>query len=142
MGVPDMREGWSRLHPVSVRGVVTRFALAGLLSLALVSAVTAYASRRFGTERAIAEAKNVTWVSMKGIIEPVLDDKLLDMDRNVLDRIDVAVRQSILRGSLVRVKIWARDGTILYADEPRLIGRARRRQAQRVRRGRWQGRRK
>jgi signal transduction histidine kinase len=105
-----------------VRGVVTRFALAGVLSLALVSAVTAYASRRFGTERAIAEAKNVTWVSMKGIIEPVLDDSLLDMDRDVLDRIDAAVRQSVLRGSLVRVKIWASDGTILYADEPRLIG--------------------
>jgi two-component system NarL family sensor kinase len=122
MGDPDMRERWSRLHPVSVRGVVTRFALAGLLSLALVSAVTAYASRRFGTERAIAEAKNVTWVSMKGIIEPVLDDRLLDMDRGVLDRIDAAVRQSVLRGSLVRVKIWSRDGTILYADEPRLIG--------------------
>jgi two-component system, NarL family, sensor kinase len=122
MGDPVMRERWSRLHPVSVRGVVTRFALAGLLSLALVSAVTAYASRRFGTERAIAEAKNVTWVSMKGIIEPVLDDRLLDMDRGVLDRIDAAVRQSVLRGSLVRVKIWSRDGTILYADEPRLIG--------------------
>jgi two-component system, NarL family, sensor kinase len=101
---------------------VTRFALAGVLSLALVSAVTAYASRRFGTERAIAEAKNVTWVSMKGIIEPVLDDALLDMDRDVLDRIDVVVRQSVLRGSLVRVKIWSQDGTILYADEPRLIG--------------------
>jgi two-component system, NarL family, sensor kinase len=116
------RKRRSRLRPVSVRGVVTRFALAGVLSLALVSAVTAYASRRFGTERAIAEAKNVTWVSMKGIIEPVLDDTLLDMDRDVLDRIDAAVRQSVLRGSLVRVKIWAADGTILYADEPRLIG--------------------
>lgn len=99
-----------------------RFALAGALSLALVSAVTAYASRRFGTERAIAEAKNVTWVSMKGIIEPALDDALLNMDRDVLDRIDAAVRQSVLRGSLVRVKIWSGDGTILYADEPRLIG--------------------
>ncbi|MGZ4773274.1 MAG: hypothetical protein ACXV3B_11390, partial [Ilumatobacteraceae bacterium] len=59
---------------------------------------------------------------MKGIIEPVLDDRLLTMDRDVLDRIDVAVRQSLLRGSLVRVKIWSHDGTILYADEPLLIG--------------------
>jgi signal transduction histidine kinase len=111
-----------RLHPVSVRGVVVRFALAGLLSLALVGTVTAYASRRVGTDRAIAEAKNVTWVSMKGIVEPVLDDRLLGMDRAVLDRIDAVVRESVLRGSLVRVKIWAGDGTILYADEPRLIG--------------------
>lgn len=112
----------SRLHPVSVRGVVARFALAGLLSLALVGTVTAYASRRVGTERAIAEAENVTWVSMKGIVEPVLDDRLLDLDRDVLDRIDAVVRESVLRGSLVRVKIWAGDGTILYADEPRLVG--------------------
>ncbi|HSB85678.1 MAG TPA: sensor histidine kinase [Ilumatobacteraceae bacterium] len=99
-----------------------RFALAGLLSLALVGTVTAYASRRVGTDRAIVEAKNVTWVSMKGIVEPVLDDRLLDMDRDVLDRIDSVVRESVLRGSLIRVKIWAGDGTILYADEPRLIG--------------------
>lgn len=105
-----------------MRGVVVRFALVGLLSLALVATVTAYASRRVGTDRAIAEAKNVTWVSMKGIVEPVLDDRLLDMDRDVLDRIDSVVRESVLRGSLVRVKIWSQDGTILYADEPRLIG--------------------
>ena len=117
-----MTEHRSRSHPVSVRGVVGRFALVGLLSLVLVSAVTAWASRRFGTERAIAEAKNVTWVSMKGIIEPVLDDALLDMDRDALDRVDAAVRKSVLRGSLVRVKIWSPDGTIVYADEPRLIG--------------------
>ncbi|MGZ4761116.1 MAG: sensor histidine kinase, partial [Ilumatobacteraceae bacterium] len=38
------------------------------------------------------------------------------------DRIDVAVRRSLLRGSLVRVKIWAQDGTHQYADEPLLIG--------------------
>jgi signal transduction histidine kinase len=44
------------------------------------------------------------------------------MDRDVLERIDEVVRSSVLRGSLVRVKIWAQDGTILYADEPRLIG--------------------
>jgi two-component system, NarL family, sensor kinase len=112
----------SRLHTVSVGQVVGRFALAGVLSLALVVAVTAIASRRVGTERAIAEAKNVTWVSMTGIVEPVLDDGLLDMDRAVLERIDEAVRSKVLRGSLVRVKIWGADGTILYADEPRLIG--------------------
>ena len=29
---------------------------------------------------------------------------------------------SVLRGSLVRVKIWSEDGTIVYSDEPRLIG--------------------
>ncbi len=117
-----MRPRRPRLRPVSVGGVVSRFALAGVLSLALVSAVTAYASRRFGTERAIAEAKNVTWVSMKGIVEPVLDDRLLDHGSRCSRPHRRRRRQSVLRGSLVRVKIWSPDGTILYADEPRLIG--------------------
>ncbi len=44
------------------------------------------------------------------------------MDRAALDRIDSVVRRSVLRGSLVRVKIWREDGTIVYSDEPRLIG--------------------
>jgi two-component system, NarL family, sensor kinase len=118
----ELTERASRLHTVSVGRVVGRFALAGVLSLALVAAVTAIASRRIGTDRAIAEAKNVAWVSMTGIVEPVLDDGLQNKDRAALDRIDIAVRSSVLRGSLVRVKIWAEDGTILYSDEPRLIG--------------------
>jgi two-component system, NarL family, sensor kinase len=107
---------------VSVRRVVGRFALAGLLALGLVVALTAWASRRVGTEQAIADAQRVNRVSLEGIIEPVLDDGLLTADADALERLDAAVRESVLRGSLVRVKLWAADGTVLYADEPRLIG--------------------
>jgi len=90
--------------------------------LVFVGAFTAFASRRVGTEQAIAEAERVAFVSSAGIVTPLLGDDLLTMDREALDRIDAAVRSSVLRGSLVRVKIWAEDGTILYSDEPRLIG--------------------
>ena len=61
-------------------------------------------------------------MSSVGIVSPVLGDDLLAMDRDALDRIDAVVRASVLRGSLVRVKIWSEDGTIVYSDEPRLIG--------------------
>ena len=33
-----------------------------------------------------------------------------------------AMQTYVLRGSLVRVKVWTADGTIVYSDEPRLIG--------------------
>ena len=33
-----------------------------------------------------------------------------------------AVKNLVLQGSLKRVKIWREDGTIVYSDEPRLIG--------------------
>ena len=38
-------------------------------------------------------------------------------------RLDAIVRDRILsHDGVVRVKIWKRDGTIIYSDEPRLIG--------------------
>ncbi|MGD9700941.1 MAG: sensor histidine kinase [Acidimicrobiia bacterium] len=110
------------VRPVSVGSLVARFAIAGLIALVFVGTFTAFASRRVGTEQAIDEAKRAAFVSSVGLVAPVLGDDLLTMDRDALDRIDAVVRESVLRGSLVRVKIWSEDGTILYSDEPRLIG--------------------
>jgi two-component system NarL family sensor kinase len=114
--------GGAGARPVSVGSLVARFALAGLVALVFVAAFTAFASRRVGTEQAIDEAKQVAFVSSVGLVAPVLGDDLLTMDRAALDRVDAVVREQVLRGSLVRVKIWRSDGTIVYSDEPRLIG--------------------
>jgi signal transduction histidine kinase len=110
------------VKPISVGLHVARFAIAGLVALVFVGAFTAIASRRVGTEQAIDEAKRVAFVSSVGLVSPVLDDDLLTMDAAALDRVDAVVREFVLRGSLVRVKIWREDGTIVYSDEPRLIG--------------------
>jgi signal transduction histidine kinase len=118
----DEPRGRALVQPISVGSLVARFAIAGLVALVFVGAFTAFASRRVGTQQAIDEAKRVAFVSSVGIVTPVLDDDLLTMDREALDRIDAVVRSSVLRGSLVRVKIWTEDGTIVYSDEPRLIG--------------------
>ncbi len=110
------------MAPVSVPGLVLRFALAGLVALVVVSVFTAYASRRIGTDQAIADARRVAFVSAKGIVEPVLDDAVIAQDGAALERLDQAVREDVLSGSLVRVKLWTADGAIIYSDEPRLIG--------------------
>ncbi len=107
---------------VSVRAVMLRFALTGFVALVIVALVTAWVSRRVGTEQAIEDAKRVAWVSAQGIVAPTLTDAVIDNDAAALDAVDDSVRQYVLRGSLVRVKIWTDDGTIVYADEPRLIG--------------------
>ncbi len=102
--------------------LIGRFAVAGVVALALVSAVTAFASLRIGTDQAIADAERVTFTTGKGIIEPLLDGGLVAQDRVALERLDLAVRNTVLAGSLIRVKIWSNDGVILYSDESRLIG--------------------
>jgi signal transduction histidine kinase len=110
------------VEPISVGSFVVRFAIAGFVALVVVAMLTAVASRRVGTEQAIDEAKRVAFVSASGIVAPLLDDDVASMDRAALDRVDAAVRDFVLQGSLVRVKIWREDGTIVYSDEPRLIG--------------------
>jgi two-component system, NarL family, sensor kinase len=51
-----------------------------------------------------------------------LTDGVLTGDPRALAQLDDVVQGQILGETVVRVKIWRADGTILYSDEPRLIG--------------------
>jgi signal transduction histidine kinase len=51
-----------------------------------------------------------------------LSDGVLRGDRKALLRLDDVVLGQVLAGSIVRVKVWSTNGTILYSDEPSLIG--------------------
>ncbi len=126
-GFPDSGELDRRLGrtPVDVRRLVTRFALAGVIAVAAVGIITAWASQREANDQAISDARRVTLVAAAGIVQPLLVDSLVPprSDAAALARLDSAVRRNVLDGSLVRVKVWAADGTIVYSDEARLIGR-------------------
>ena len=108
--------------PASIRQLIVRFSIGAVIALTLVSVFTAFASRSFGTEQAIAKAREATLYIAKGVIETNADDKLLDGDAASLESLDKLVRSAVLTGSLERVKLWTDDGTIIYSDEPRLIG--------------------
>jgi signal transduction histidine kinase len=109
---------------ISVRALVLRFALAGLVALVAASFITALASRRLGIDQAIEDARRVNAVTAFGIIEPNLSEDLVDMEPAALEKMDAEVREHILAGSLIRVKIWDSSGRIVYSDEPRLIGKS------------------
>ncbi len=104
--------------------MVIRYALTGFVTLIVVSVVTAFISRQIGTSEAIEDARRVARITATAAIEPAIDDSLVDGDPAAIARIDEAVRFQVLERvqSLERVKIWARDGTIIYSDEGRLIG--------------------
>ena len=102
--------------------LVARYALVALVTLTVVAVATAYASRRLGTDEAIDDAIRMTSISATAVVEPLVTDELAAMDPDAIALIDAVVRQQVLRGSLLRVKIWTNDGTIVYSDEGRLIG--------------------
>ena len=54
---------------------------------------------------------------------PALTDSLVDADPAAIASLDQAVRRSVLPNNIVRVKVWRPDGTVVYADDHRLIRR-------------------
>jgi signal transduction histidine kinase len=112
-----------RQKPVSVAGLVARFTVAGVVVTAVLLVVIALQARQAGTEQAVESAREVTWVTARGIVEPRLTPQLLAGDPAAVAAFDGAMHQYVLQGSLVRVKLWDATGKVVYSDEPRLVGR-------------------
>ena len=101
---------------------VGQFALVGVILLVIVGLATAIASRRIGEREAITDARSSAVIRAQSLVEPAVADGLLTGKKAAIARLDRVVRREVLDSSLVRVKVWNRQGKILYSDEPRLIG--------------------
>ena len=110
-------------RPVNLSRLMARYVLTGLIALVIIAVFTAWASRSLGTKAAIDSANRRATLTAHAAVEPTLDDGILHGDPASMKKIDGIVRSQVLRGTLIRVKIWDTDGTILYSDENRLIGR-------------------
>ena len=106
----------------SVRAAVLRFALAGLVAVALVGLFSFFLMRGIGTDQATENASEITRVVGAGVVEPNLTPALLGGDPAAIERFDRLIREDVLSDEIVRVKLWDEDGRIVYSDEPRLIG--------------------
>ncbi len=106
-----------------LRNEVARFAAGGLLAACLVGAGTFVVVSRDAEAQAIQHAKDITQVEGLGIVQPALSDSLLTGDPAAIGALNTIVHQRILSPDVVRVKLWKADGTIIYSDETRLIGR-------------------
>ncbi|HZD73153.1 MAG TPA: ATP-binding protein [Actinomycetota bacterium] len=99
-----------------------QLALAGLVVAVALGVVGVYASRRAAENQAIREASRLTEVLGESVVMPNLSDSLLSSDPEAVRRLDTVVVGRLTDRSLVRVKLWTRDGRVVYSDEHRLIG--------------------
>jgi two-component system NarL family sensor kinase len=99
---------------------VTQFTLIGVLALVIVGAAFSVASRRVGEREAISDARTTTLVKAQGLVEPVVTNGLATSDPAAVSKVAAVVNKGVLDKNLVRVKIWTRDGRIVYSDEARL----------------------
>ena len=117
-----LRRSSADREPISTAGLLVRFTAAGLIVLLSLAALIAFVARQAGVEQATDSARQVTFVTALGVVEPRLDAAVVAGQPAALRSFDAAMRRYVLQGSLVRVKLWNADGRIVYSDEPRLIG--------------------
>lgn len=99
-----------------------RFTLVSLVALAFVAWGGLAASKRAGTSLAIDEVRQLTETVARTVVEPNLSGALLAGEADALAQFDKLVKERILSTSVVRVKLWTREGRVVYSDEGRLIG--------------------
>jgi len=103
--------------------LVVVVAVAAVLVLLLSVLVGVLAARKLAERQAVNDAANTADLLAEAVVQPALADALPAGDPNAVAALDAALKDYVDSSTLVRVKVWARDGRIVYSDEPRLIGR-------------------
>ena len=97
--------------------------LASLAAVAVVVVGGFFALRQVAIDEAERGTRDRVQAEARLVEAAGLSDGVLRGDRAAIRRLDDLVLGQIVRGSVVRVKLWSKDGTILYSDEPALIGK-------------------
>jgi signal transduction histidine kinase len=105
-----------------VRRAVKRFLALNLLAIVVVAAgaifLSVYVARGQAVDGAARSARSIA----SGIVAPLLTPALEHGDPAAVEELDKLVRNRMRDGSLLRVKVWNRDGRIVYSDAKSLIG--------------------
>jgi signal transduction histidine kinase len=106
----------------SAGGAVAGFVGAGLAAVVVVMLAVLVIARRDATAAAVREARDMTVSDGVSRITPALQDQIAAGDPEAVAQLDIAVRERVLSDRIVRVKLWAPDGTVVYSDRRELIG--------------------
>ena len=110
-------------RPLRRRRLMVQLVGGAVLVFAVVAGLSVFAAQRLAKAEAVSDAANTADLFAEVVVQPVLTDGLLTGDQAAFDAVDQAVRDHVLdHPAVVRVKIWDLDGTVLYSDEPRLVG--------------------
>ena len=103
--------------------LVALVALGAVLVLVVAGVVGVLAARRLAERQAVNDAANTADLLAEAVVQPVLTDTVPDGDPTAVQALGASLADYLSHSSLVRVKLWTRDGRIVYSDEPRLVGR-------------------
>jgi signal transduction histidine kinase len=123
MPIPRLRRRHRPPAPLSVGAAVGRFLLGSLAAIAVVVVGGFFALRSVTVREAERDTRQRVELQGSLVEAAGLEDGLLRGDAAARARLDDLVQTQLLGDSVVRVKLWSRDGRILWSDEPAIIDR-------------------
>ena len=101
---------------------VGQFLLAGFVALVVLTIASLFVSRRAGTDEAIQDAKDETELLAHALVEPRLTPDLIAGNDASIDELSSAVWQVAAASSFEHVRLWTREGLIVFSDQSVLTG--------------------
>jgi signal transduction histidine kinase len=102
--------------------LVALVAVGAALVLVVAALVGVFAARKLAERQAVNDAANTADMLAEAVVQPLVTDALPSGDPATVAALDSALADYLANSSLVRVKVWTRDGLIVYSDESRLVG--------------------
>jgi signal transduction histidine kinase len=106
----------------SLGSALVRFMLASLAAMLVIVVGAFFALRQVAIDQAERDTRERVQAEARLVEAAGLRDEILRGSPSAIRRLDDVVLGQIVSGSIVRVKLWSKDGTVLYSDEPALIG--------------------
>jgi signal transduction histidine kinase len=105
-----------------MRRVVIAVAVAAVVVLGIVAFAGSVIARRIAERQGVHDAAVTTDLLATSAVQPRLTDAVLT-DPAVAARAFGQIAKAVVVDPVIRIKIWKPDGTVLWSDDPTLIGR-------------------
>src|SRR3954453_6598941 len=102
---------------------MTRFVIGSLVALLAIGVGTLFIAKSVAERAALREAKTRGAALARVVAGPLVNADLRRGDAVRLGGLNAALRTRLREGSIVHMKVWAEDGSILWSDEHSLRGR-------------------
>jgi signal transduction histidine kinase len=106
-----------------VRSSVLRFVLASAAALLIIAVGTTIIGVHVAREQALRAAREHASLLAQQVAAPLVDEGVRRGDPTATARLDAAMRARMTNGALSHIKLWSKDGSVLWADETVLTGR-------------------
>jgi signal transduction histidine kinase len=108
--------------PVRRQRVFVQVIAGAIMVIVAVALVGIVAARRLAEAEAVNDAAKTADLLADTVVQPALSEGLITGDPAAFAAMDKVIDEHVLGDSIVRVKIWDSNGTIVYSDDRRLIG--------------------